>query len=661
MYTTTQNKKNNKYIKEPAPTKLKPIKKFKFFFNKFCLYKIKEFKKIQKIKTKLYSNFSFKQKKLKFISPSTKNIKILITNLNQNHTYTFRFTNTNIDSNIIQYENNTTKSINLIYLFFYLFKKQYSITQYLYLNIKLNWYLKLIIKYYFEINTNFLKFNKINFLKSFILYKQNLFKKNLNKILFLPLGYTTVLTIINVNILKNLIYFYNTNKLKFNLQIFFFTLNTYFLFLNYNKNFNKENNWIKFIDVINHKFILSFLSKRKNNKINNLLVNYFSTHLIIKKFSKKSIWKTSFLKVKTKKHVLPIKFNYIVHRIEEHIDFLEQTQPNSNRLKKIINLRHLLYAFWKKKLNFLKGTKSILTNAEDIVDFKVLYFKNMLRIFIEEELLEDKQSYIYTLTSLRKINTSKKIILKNKWKKPLSYISNLKDMRILFQNQYYNYTNNKELISLFFGFPINLYYINALALTRFEYHHHIKMHKKYAVLNKKKSSELFIFKLEREFLKKYKFIANYLQDFARIGFLSLYTKNLSFLMKFIAFQIAKLQKNRKETKLIRFIIKALKIFSAQRREILGLKVQFKGRVNRWRRTKIITGTRGYIPFYSYKTRLEYATATSITRKGALGIRFWLYYTLIYNKELEYSLLRYLYYTKLFAHKKKQKSIKIKQK
>ena len=144
-----------------------------------------------------------------------------------------------------------------------------------------------------------------------------------------------------------------------------------------------------------------------------------------------------------------------------------------------------------------------------------------------------------------------------------------------------------------------------------------------------------------------------MQDFARIGFISLYTKDLTFLVKFIAFQISHLQKNRKETKLIRFLIKAIKIFSAQRSEVLALKIEFKGRVNRWRRTKIITGKRGVIPYNSYNTRLEYATATAVTRKGALGIRLWIYYKGSINLEIESSYAKYIKTNKILQYKEFQ--------
>lgn len=96
----------------------------------------------------------------------------------------------------------------------------------------------------------------------------------------------------------------------------------------------------------------------------------------------------------------------------------------------------------------------------------------------------------------------------------------------------------------------------------------------------KKSGTRFLNKIEREMINKYKYVAVYIQDLVSVSFFSLFFKNPTFLAQFIAFQIAKLPRNRRETKLIRFIMKTVKIFAAQRKEMIGLKLQFKGRVNR---------------------------------------------------------------------------------
>jgi hypothetical protein len=97
---------------------------------------------------------------------------------------------------------------------------------------------------------------------------------------------------------------------------------------------------------------------------------------------------------------------------------------------------------------------------------------------------------------------------------------------------------------------------------------------------KKKSVNKFLSQVERQMIGRYKYVAVYFHDLVRISFLSLFLKKPAFLTSFIGFQISKLPKNRKETKLVKFIIKVVKIFSSQRIEMIGLKIEFKGRVNR---------------------------------------------------------------------------------
>jgi len=81
-------------------------------------------------------------------------------------------------------------------------------------------------------------------------------------------------------------------------------------------------------------------------------------------------------------------------------------------------------------------------------------------------------------------------------------------------------------------------------------------------------------------INKYKYIAIYIKDLIRIAYISLLFKKPNFLAKFIAFQIANLPKNRKETAFIRFLIKAIRSIASERKEIIALQLKFKGRVNR---------------------------------------------------------------------------------
>jgi hypothetical protein len=120
---------------------------------------------------------------------------------------------------------------------------------------------------------------------------------------------------------------------------------------------------------------------------------------------------------------------------------------------------------------------------------------------------------------------------------------------------------------------VDIIFINALSLTKFAF----KLERLNSPNN---NANLFLSTLDRGFINKYKYIGIYIKDLIRVAFISVFLKKPSFLAKFVAFQISKLPKNRKETIFIRFLIKVIKTFAAERKEILGVRIRFKGRVNR---------------------------------------------------------------------------------
>lgn len=209
-----------------------------------------------------------------------------------------------------------------------------------------------------------------------------------------------------------------------------------------------------------------------------------------------------------------------------------------------------------------------------------------------------------------------------------------KEKKLVLKGVNVQFNQINKFFSFIFKNTTSLFFINALSLTKFAF----------VYPHKKKSVQKFLNQIEREMIGKYKYVAVYIQDLVRVSFISLFLKKPAFLTAFIGFQISKLPRNRKETQLIRFIIKVVRIFSSQRREMFGMKIEFKGRVNRWRRTKIIRGISGVLPFYSYETRIEFGSNKAITRKGALGIRLWLCYHPYFEKILRNALSNYVQYS-----------------
>jgi ribosomal protein S3 len=102
------------------------------------------------------------------------------------------------------------------------------------------------------------------------------------------------------------------------------------------------------------------------------------------------------------------------------------------------------------------------------------------------------------------------------------------------------------------------------------------------------------------------------------------------------------------------LIKVMKSFANQRIEITGLKIKFRGRINRWRRTKSIVGTTRHIAFQTMDSRIEYGTAKAINKKGAIGIRLWIAYASYFEDLLKTTFISYFTYSKdLYTKQLKQ--------
>lgn len=213
-------------------------------------------------------------------------------------------------------------------------------------------------------------------------------------------------------------------------------------------------------------------------------------------------------------------------------------------------------------------------------------------------------------------------------------------------NESYAYSNTteqvKKVISLLTHSHFSFYKLNALSITRFQFEiARNKELKKNQIMTKKRKSGEFLSQLEQKIEARYRYIAIYVKDLVRITFFCMYLKKADFIANFYAFILSKLPRKRKETKLINFFLRILKVFSAQRPEMIAVRLRFQGRLNRWRRTKSITGQKGYLEYYAYKSRIEFGIGQAITRKGTQGIRVWLCYNFQFKDILKKSILNYI--------------------
>lgn len=461
-------------------------------------------------------------------------------------------------------------------------------------------------------------------------------------------------------------------------------------------------------------FIKNFVWKRKTNF---LLENRSGNLLNFVKFFNKNL--------NLNKREISLQLIYILSRIEEKIEYLEEIGMQKNTLNKLLNLRNLILFLTNEKLKRNRKTNLLLTQESTLFEFRhktwrpelLKYLKIFLsqnnitksqQIFgnlilerlieIDEESLEDKlkrkeqallikrnirlknknylRAIFYKRISFSKLNSkykklwprkfklNKKIqistknvkgmhFLKNKnkekiicdeWKREYLQVRNTwVGKKLILAEKYMTLQQKKQLLSSWIGRPVDIIFINSLALTKYAFIEE-RLSGNFKVKNRK-SPNKFLSIFDRDFINKYKYIGIYIKDLVRIAFISVYLKKPSFLAKFVAFQLVKLPKNRKETTFIRFLIKAIRTFGAGRPEILGVRVKFKGRVNRWRRTKFILGTRGTFPLHTISERIEQGTAQAINKKGAVGIRIWLRYKNAFAYTLRTHILNYIEYSR----------------
>lgn len=160
------------------------------------------------------------------------------------------------------------------------------------------------------------------------------------------------------------------------------------------------------------------------------------------------------------------------------------------------------------------------------------------------------------------------------------------------QPVYFSLNHLKNLLTLITGSRFSLYGINAMAFSRFSFDQERKVGlyvNSFSPINAQvspvkslnaKTAYRFIRSIERERLSRFRYVAVYIQDLIRIAFFSMFRKKSAFLATFLAFTLSKLPRNRKETQFIRFLRKLVKVFASQRKEILGIRIRFQGRVNR---------------------------------------------------------------------------------
>ena len=445
---------------------------------------------------------------------------------------------------------------------------------------------------------------------------------------------------------------------------------------NYNVFVNKTNFMVK-----------SFIWKAKSNFTSN---NFFDSIVKLSRLYNKEY------NLSNKK--TPFQILYLISRIEEKISYYTKTNKESTLLPKLIRLRNLfLFLIQEKKartmnesllttksaiiriknktwkLKLLNYLQKCLTNTSieknvqfykfiNLIDSRLAFGRKNLLLkapALNSTSISTPKNFIFG-TSLIKSNMFKGSVRKSfsdlRIKSWTSKVVNIKrnwvGSKLVLAEKHLTFAQKKTILSSWINRPVNLFFINALSLTKFAF-------KNERFNSPNNNPNTFLSVLDRDFINKYKYIGIYIKDLVRVAFISVFFKKPSFLAKFMAFQLSRLPRNRKETNFVRFLIKVIKTFAAERKEILGVRIRFKGRVNRWRRTKFILGNRGTLPLQTISERIEQGTAQAVNKKGAVGIRIWLRYKQSFSFILSDHILKYMNYSKALRVRKITRNLLLK--
>jgi len=356
-----------------------------------------------------------------------------------------------------------------------------------------------------------------------------------------------------------------------------------------------------------NKYLIGIL---RNNKVTSFLINCY-----VSKISLEKLYICVFFY--RLRRVTSIK---VKKRKGGHINYKQLQQ------KSIIDLDKFYYTKHQKSKNVrlmnILNKKSL--KRKPIFDLLTAY--KLGNIISEDLPVNHKINQDVLKTKIKKIKVKKQsaFILKN--------------------NSYKSFSTIKKSLSELTNSKIHLIMINTLSFIKFyEYLH------EYSNLYKQnRQAEYERTNLTTQMISFYRYDVKLINDAINIIYITLILKQPLFLAQFIGYQLKKTPRNYRFGKIIQFLSQTITSVVKNRKEILGCRVQFKGRIGgrRSRRArKLQFISEGIMPLHSYTSKIEYGESCGLTRFGTVGIKIWLCYDNTFNYHLQKDLLLYLSYSK----------------
>lgn len=260
----------------------------------------------------------------------------------------------------------------------------------------------------------------------------------------------------------------------------------------------------------------------------------------------------------------------------------------------------------RKKVNILEKNKQIKLN-------KLLYI-------INDSLYFNKSYLNYNNIILNKKN---QINIKN-----LPINKNFK----LKRGKYTSIQRIKKSLKYYMNANISITLINLLSFVKF-----------YLYINKKRN---LLSEFERQMTNLYRYEVKLVRDAVHLTYITLLLKQPQTLARFIGYQLRRTPRNRRQTKLIQFYKKIITLVLQEQKEIYGLRIKFKGRINGRKRAKTFTINMGRLPLQTHSYLIEYGESKGITIYGTIGIKVWFFYDAKFNDHIRFHLLKYFKKSKL---------------
>lgn len=433
--------------------------------------------------------------------------------------------------------------------------------------------------------------------------------------------------------------------------------------------------------IWNNSLNLKLLKLNKNNKNSlnkNLIKEMVSQDYILNslKFMNSFIFKI-FYKIFKFVMLYKIKQSSIIFSKSNFNVLSKIILFNTKKLFKNLHLRNST-----KNINIFNKSKFLLThlklqifNFNNILKFKVNNlvklnsFKNKfingstinpslnLKGNYKQLLINNKKISISNYLKLSKLNFNDNknihyLTLNNKLLQNYLNESNFlvnKNTKVLNKTSFNNfkYTNLyqfKRILNILnrINYKVFLYNIKSL----FNFSKLNLIHNQPLNLQKQKINRYFEIskKLKKRFNKRWKRINFLGSDLMNIAQYSLFFKNPTILAYFISYQFTFLPKNKRQTSFAKYISKILFNFKGEFTDIQGLKLQFKGRFNKWSRSKKWVAQAGTILLQSYNSCVDYSCSKGLVKKGIFSTRIWIQYDLNNKYTLKKNILKYFQYS-----------------